>query len=133
MGGYGCNGGTAGAGFEYLTSSKAILEDVYPYANSNSTTTIGTCDTTDMETTDILVASWNKVESFHGTQTKAALMTGPVGILINAATTQFIYYTSGIFDCDSSVCRTDWSSLDHAVLLVGWGVENDIEYFILKN
>ena len=60
-------------------------------------------------------------------------MTGPVGILINAGTYQFNYYSSGIFDCDSDLCLTGMSDLDHAVLLVGWGTENDTEYFILKN
>jgi len=37
-------------------------------------------------------------------------------------------YSSGIFD--DAGCGT---RLDHATLVVGWGVENDTEYWIMKN
>ena len=64
---------------------------------------------------------------------KAALATGPVGIAINADTSNFQYYSGGIFSCSPSVCSNDSSALDHAVLLVGYGTEDSTEYFILKN
>jgi len=40
----------------------------------------------------------------------------------------FMHYTHGIYDE-----IPERAQLDHAVLLVGWGVENGKEYWIMKN
>lgn len=61
-------------------------------------------------------------------QLKAALEIGPVSVAIQANQPAFQFYKSGIID-DSS-CGT---VPDHGVLAVGYGIEGDKEYFIIKN
>ena len=61
-------------------------------------------------------------------QLKAAIDLGPVSVAIEADQYVFQFYESGIIN-DAS-CGT---KLDHGVLAVGYGKENDKEYFIVKN
>lgn len=59
---------------------------------------------------------------------KSALAKQPLSVAIDAETDKFGYYNGGIFDY--SGCGT---SLDHAVLLVGYGSSNGQEFWIMKN
>jgi len=58
---------------------------------------------------------------------KAALEIQPVSVAIQANQRSFQAYKSGVFD---GTCGT---SLDHAVLLVGYGSEAGKDYWIMKN
>jgi KDEL-tailed cysteine endopeptidase len=68
------------------------------------------------------------VPSNQSAQLKAALMHGPVSVAIEADHPVFHQYTSGIIKGTS--CGT---SLDHGVLAVGYGIENGVEYYKVKN
>jgi C1A family cysteine protease len=59
---------------------------------------------------------------------KAAVQKGPVAVSIEADTSVFQSYSSGILD--STACGT---YLDHAVLVTGYGVENGKEFWMVKN
>lgn len=54
---------------------------------------------------------------------------GPVGVAIAASANVFQYYTGGILT-DAVACGTE---VDHAVQVVGYGTENGISYWIMKN
>jgi cathepsin F len=58
---------------------------------------------------------------------KFLVSTGPLSVLMNAETLS--YYKSGIYS--PQFC--DPESLDHAVLLVGYGSENGVDYWRVKN
>ena len=74
----------------------------------------------------------NWLNEYDGDQIKGALnYVGPVGISVNAECNSFQMYGSGLFY--GTLCNTDSSSLDHAVTLVGYGYEDDTEYFLLRN
>ncbi len=61
---------------------------------------------------------------------KAALPTQPLAVSIQADQRVFQTYRSGVLN--STACGT---SLDHAVLTVGWGVESatGLSYWLVKN
>lgn len=59
---------------------------------------------------------------------KAAIAKGPVSVTIDADETVFHQYTSGIIT--GTGCGT---SLDHAVLAVGYGEENGIPFYLVRN
>ena len=56
-----------------------------------------------------------------------ALQKGPVSIGVDAASTGFRFYKSGI------IKRWCGSDIDHAVLLVGYGTEKGVDYWLVKN
>jgi C1A family cysteine protease len=59
---------------------------------------------------------------------KQAVAQQPVAVAIEADTRYFQFYTGGVLT--SSSCGT---TLDHGVLTVGYGTENGIEYWLVKN
>lgn len=59
---------------------------------------------------------------------KAAIAKQPVAVTVDAGDYAFQHYMGGIIT--DTTCGT---KLDHAVLAVGYGVENDTEYYIVKN
>lgn len=61
-------------------------------------------------------------------QLKAAIAKSPTSVTIEADKSVFQMYKEGIFD--STECGT---SLDHAVMAVGYGTENGKEYYIVRN
>ncbi len=54
---------------------------------------------------------------------------GPLAIIMNSILLR--EYTGGIIDVDESQCST--TRLNHAVTLVGYGTENDVPYWIIRN
>jgi len=59
---------------------------------------------------------------------KAAVTRGPVFVHLSANHSIFRFYKSGIINDQRCFYR-----IDHAVLLVGHGVENGVAYWIFKN
>ena len=43
------------------------------------------------------------------------------------------YYKRGVWDPKILKCKSDGTDLDHAVLLVGWGVDGKKPYWTVKN
>ena len=73
------------------------------------------------------------MSQYDNEQLKAALATGPIGVEINTSSTAFQQYSSGIFQCDVELCGNQVDDLTAFALLVGYGVQDGTEYFILKN
>jgi len=118
----GCNGGLMDYAFQYIETNPLMLESDYPYTARN-----GHC-------TYVASKGQGNVKGFKdvtrdstGSQLKAALSVGPVSVAIEADQFAFQGYTGGVI---TSGCG---SKLDHGVLAVGYGSENSIDYFIVKN
>ncbi|CAF0991538.1 unnamed protein product [Didymodactylos carnosus] len=73
------------------------------------------------------VVDWKAIEEDEETIAAALMTIGPLSVALNAEMLQF--YHKGIFD--PRLCNP--KNLDHAVLLVGFGIEGKKPYWIVKN
>ena len=128
----GCNGGLMQYAFTWLKKNGIMLDSDYPY-----TGTKGTCKSDKTKYVDMSVTGYKKLGSSWSTwsavdedEVKEFLYeTGPLAIALNADPLQT--YSSGILDVTSTKCPT--SGINHAVTLVGYGTENNVAYWIVKN
>lgn len=81
------------------------------------------------------ITSWAAVSTDEAEIASTLISHGPLSVLLDA--TQLQFYQSGIWDGhlpgSSPILGCSKTGLDHAVLLVGYGSENDIPYWIVKN
>lgn len=77
------------------------------------------------------VTGFKRIPEGNEQRLQEALATvGPVSVSIDASNFSFMHYQSGIYFDD--LCSAH--HLDHAVLAVGYGVDDDgVEYYILTN
>uniref|UniRef100_UPI00398F39CA cathepsin K-like isoform X5 n=1 Tax=Pristiophorus japonicus TaxID=55135 RepID=UPI00398F39CA len=61
--------------------------------------------------------------------TRAVAEIGPVAVVIDASLASWQFYSSGVY-YDAS-CKTN--AFNHAVLVVGYGVQSGMKYYIVKN
>merc|ERR1719162_224559 len=118
----GCNGGLMDKAFKYAEKSAIATEEAYPYVAKK-----GSCNKDATADATLKVSSFADVEKNNVDAMKAQLAKGPVSVAIEADQKAFQTYKSGIL---SSGCGT---SLDHGVLVVGWGTDNGDEYWRIKN
>jgi len=119
-GDFACNGGLMDNAFRYAIDNGMCSEDAMPYEAQRETCT-----------------SCSPVAFFDGCKDVTpnnqelllqAVAQGPVSVAIEADTRYFQLYSGGVLDSDK--CGT---SLDHGVLIVGYGTENGTPYWLVKN
>lgn len=125
----GCYGGTMQYALQWFMNNGIELENDYPYSGIK-----GTCKKNPSLYIDMKVVGVNSICSFSSPcdedDMKDLLYTiGPLSIGVNANPLQ--YYTSGIIDLPDSQCSP--SGINHLALLVGYGIENGKNYWIVKN
>jgi cathepsin L len=74
------------------------------------------------------ITGFKYVKSGSANALKNAVLEGPVSVAVDASSNAFNFYATGVVT--SSTCGT---TLDHAILAVGYGTENGIDYFLVKN
>ena len=107
--------------FKYAVSNPLMLESDYAYTGKD-----GTCNY-DKSKGVGKVDDFTYVPAGMASQLQAALKKGPVSAAVDASGDSFQQYTSGVLTKD---CGT---RLDHGVLVVGYGTEDDTPYFLVKN
>ncbi|KAF2074261.1 hypothetical protein CYY_004435 [Polysphondylium violaceum] len=127
-GNHGCNGGLMEPSFQYVIDNGGLMTETnYPYtatdkaackfdASKGPITTISAYNTTVRGSEDSLLQ---------------AVQLNPIAVAIDAGQRSFQLYKSGVYyDSNCSSYR-----LNHAVLLVGYGVEHTTNspYWIVKN
>jgi KDEL-tailed cysteine endopeptidase len=120
----GCNGGQMDGAFKYGIDKGMCAESSYAYTSGVSQTA-GTCKSCSA------IVSFSGCAAVVGSDQialKEAVSNGPVSIAIEADTRYFQSYSGGILT--SSTCGT---TLDHGVLIVGYGEENGQMYWLVKN
>lgn len=119
QGNEGCNGGLMDYAFKYAEATQMETEAQYPYTGRD-----GTCHA---KGGALLVKDFKDVTPKSPKALMAALEEGPVSVAIDASSILFQLYFGGIMHL---FCG---DSLDHGVLLVGYGTENGMDYWMLKN
>ena len=120
-GNLGCNGGMMDNAFSYEMDHGACSEYNYPYTAEG-----GKCKEC---TPEVFITTCYDIQPNNQLQLKQAVRNGPVSVAIEADTKAFQSYESGILTSDYK-CG---NNLDHGVLIVGYGIENTVPYWIVKN
>jgi len=113
-----------GSSFRLFEAQGSCTEASYPYK-----ATAGTC----IESNCTVGVPKNTITGYHDVpveDTKAlmeAIAQQPVSVAIEADQTNFQLYQGGI------LTKTCGSTLDHGVLAVGYGTENGVDYWKVKN
>ena len=124
-GNLGCNGGLQDNAYKYYEAGfNAELESVYPEYTASK----GSCRYDASSATAVTVSKYVDVTPSSVSQMKAALTTQPLAVAIEADKYCFQTYKSGVFN--NAKCGT---TLDHAVLAVGYGTEDGQDYWLVKN
>ncbi len=77
---------------------------------------------------NLKVVDWKQTSENETDIALQMMKIGPMSVALDATMLQF--YHKGIFDPILGCSKTH---LNHAVLMVGWGIEKDRPYWIIKN
>jgi len=123
-GSMGCSGGQMEGAFKYVMNNGLCSYDSYPYT-SGITKQSGSCNSCKSV---VSISSCFNIKQNNQLSLKAAVAQQPVSIAIEADTRYFQSYSGGILSDVN--CGT---TLDHGVLIVGYGIENGQKYWTIKN
>lgn len=115
----GCNGGFMTEAFRYIQANGITTEGAYPY-NARQ----GTCR---RGGNVVRIRGYREVAANERVLEEAVATVGPIAVGIDA-TGALQNYRGGIFSDNS--CN---QQINHAVLAVGYGVENGWQFWIVKN
>ncbi|QHO49065.1 hypothetical protein HN51_001030 [Arachis hypogaea] len=119
----GCNGGLMDYAFQFIIANGGIdTEQHYPYKGID-----GTCDPTRKNAKVVSIDGYEDVPVNDEKALKKAVAHQPVSVAIEASGRALQLYDSGVF---TGRCGT---SLDHGVVVVGYGTENGVDYWLVRN
>ena len=124
---HGCNGGLPSHAFNYIMYNGGITDEShYPYTAKD-----GACGYfPNNKTAEVDGGPINITRGDEDELKAAVYMHGPVSVAFQVIK-GFKEYHSGVYQSDE--CGTLPTQVNHAVVAVGYGVENDVPYWIVKN
>jgi cathepsin L len=124
----GCSGATAELGWDYVVHSAGVASDAsWPYT-SGTTGKNGDCFNGTNVTTVAKFDGFVKLPENNLTAVMDALATvGPLAVVVDAGTWGF--YAGGVMQPTTYTIL----DLDHGVQLVGYGTENGVDYWMIRN
>eukprot|EP01121_Diplochlamys_sp_Union-15-3_P012398 TRINITY_DN3707_c0_g1_i1.p1 TRINITY_DN3707_c0_g1~~TRINITY_DN3707_c0_g1_i1.p1 ORF type:complete len:335 (-),score=60.45 TRINITY_DN3707_c0_g1_i1:7-1011(-) len=114
----GCQGGPIGEDF-YLVQKCGVW----------NTSSVAHCDYDPEKAYEILSGTYIVHNGNETDLQQAVYELGPVSVVIDASLSSFQFYSGGVYyepSCSSSL-------LDHNVLVDGWGIEGDSQYWLVQN
>ncbi|KAK9286254.1 hypothetical protein L1049_014641 [Liquidambar formosana] len=119
----GCNGGLMDYAFDFIINNGGIdTEEDYPYRAVDAK-----CDPSRKNARVVSIDGYEDVPPKDENSLKKAVASQPVSVAIEAGGRAFQLYESGVF---TGHCGID---LDHGVAAVGYGTENGVDYWIVRN
>ncbi|KAA8534771.1 hypothetical protein F0562_029787 [Nyssa sinensis] len=123
---FGCNGGLPSQAFEYIKYNGGLeTEEAYPYTGKD-----GECKFSSenvgvqvLDTVNITLGAEDELKH-------AVAIVRPVSVAFEVVT-GFRFYQKGVYT--NNTCGTTPMDVNHAVLAVGYGVENGVPYWLIKN
>ncbi|OIW19353.1 hypothetical protein TanjilG_03487 [Lupinus angustifolius] len=123
---FGCNGGLPSQAFEYIKYNGGLdTDEAYPYIGAN-----GLCR---FSAENVGVRVLDSVNITLGSEDElkhAVAFTRPVSVAFQVVN-GFRSYTKGVYTSDT--CGNTPLDVNHAVLAVGYGVEDGVPYWLIKN
>ena len=123
-GNMGCQGGSMDLAFEYLEKHAVCKETSYPYLAKQGSCHESNCSVAVPQGS---IVGFKDVSPQDMDALMQAVAKQPVSVAIEADQMAFQLYKGGIL---SQECG---AKLDHGVLLVGYGTENGVDYWKVKN
>lgn len=123
---FGCHGGLPSQAFEYIKYNGGLEpEGAYPYTGKD-----GVCKFSSENAAVKVLDSVNITLGAEDELKHAVALVRPVSIAFQVIH-EFRLYKEGVFTSDH--CGNTPMDVNHAVLAVGYGVENGIPYWLIKN
>jgi len=124
---FGCSGGWMDNAFGWMNQNNGLCSEAdYPYVSGTSGMS-DKCLTTCSNVPNTKVLNHMDIPVNSDTALMQVLSQQPVSVAIEADQSGFQFYSSGVF---TGECGT---VLDHGVGLVGYGIEGNLSYYILRN
>ena len=115
----GCEGSVQWLGFNYTAQGGIVLDSDYPY-----TAQTGTCKSNPGKAAAGNTGYVRLPANNYSALMNAVVNVGPIAISVDAS---WMSYESGVY---SGTCG---STIDHAVVLVGYGTEGGKDYYLVRN
>lgn len=123
---FGCNGGLPSQAFEYIKFNGGLdTEEAYPYTGKDEA-----CKFSSENVGVQVVESVNITLGAEDELKHAVAFVRPVSVAFEVVGS-FRLYKEGVFT--TNTCGSTPMDVNHAVLAVGYGVENGIPYWLIKN
>jgi len=122
----GCNGGDQGNAYDEIIRMGGLeLETDYPYKDKD--------ESCKLKKPKIAVYINSSLSLPKDEKKLAAYLVehGPIAVSVNSD--PIVHYTHGIMRPWKAICDPSIQFIDHAVLIVGYGQEGDLPYWIVKN
>jgi cathepsin H len=123
---FGCNGGLPSQAFEYIKYNGGLdTEESYPYKGVNEVChyKAENAGVRVLDSVNITLGAEDELKNAVG-------LVRPVSVAFEVID-GFRMYKSGVYTSDH--CGTTPMDVNHAVLAVGYGVENGVPYWLIKN
>lgn len=120
----GCDGGLMANAFRWIEQNPLCTSTEYPYVSGSILSP--TCNTSCRP--KVSLVSYERVEPLNEWALKYRVYKQPVSVAVDAMSTAFQFYKSGVVDTDT--CGTQ---LDHGVAIIGYGNGFGKDYWIVRN
>lgn len=129
----GCNGGSPITAWEYVSSVGGLTADaLYPFVNAHNTAAVA-CSAAKSAEGVVTNAVNTVVLQSEQDMMQAVASGGPIVIAISTPSC-FESYSGGVLSQSDCACYQGPSSIDHAIIVVGFGTtEQGVDYWLAKN